>query len=99
MERTDVRCYEVQGRGAVSFATVLYRVRRPLNGSKDPLVGPATADVPLHAADNFRLRWIGIPGQQRHPGHNHARGAVGALEGARIQECLLQRMQSSPLLE
>ena len=47
----------------------------------------------IHRPDdrgNVRVR---ILGQQAGAGHDHARSAVAALHGARVEECLLERVQ------
>ena len=52
-------------------------------GGDDARVGAAAADVAVHAADDLVARRLGVLGQQRDRGHDHARRAVAALHARR----------------
>src|SRR5665213_1214188 len=63
------------------------------------LVRAATADVPVHEPDDLSLRWIFMFSQQSHAGHDHAGGAIAALQRVVVEKGLLQRMQSAIVFE
>ncbi len=75
---------------AVSLAPSFLHARGSFDGRDDAWIGAATTNVPFHRANDFWLRRVRVPPQQRDPGHDHARRAVGALQCADLKKCLLQ---------
>jgi len=63
--------------------------RGALDGVDDAGIGAAAADVAVHAGDDLGLSGIGRGVQQGGGAHDHTGGAVGALEGAGVEEGLL----------
>src|SRR5882724_1867612 len=75
------------------------RFRRPPDGGDDPAVRAAAADVPLHGALDVVVLRVLVLLEEGHGGHDHARGAVGALEGLRVEEGLLDGVEAACRLE
>jgi hypothetical protein len=63
------------------------------NGFNDTLVGSAPAQVAIHGLDYLFISWSRILVQQCIGIHDHAGGAVAALEGTLIEKGLLDRME------
>jgi hypothetical protein len=82
-----------------SFGVGDHDFRRLLDGCNNALVRAATADVAVHAADDFGFGGIGILLKQRVAAENHAGRAIGALHRTGVDERLLQRMQPAILFE
>lgn len=59
----------------------------------------ATTDISLHAVDDLLVGWLRIFAEQSDCGHDHARGAVRALERFDPQKSLLHGMQVAVLFE
>src|ERR1700676_177998 len=59
----------------------------------------ASAYIALQELYDVRGGRVGIPLQQANAAHNHSRSAVSALESARVQKCLLHRMQTAIFLK
>src|SRR5215475_13690076 len=62
-------------------------------------MGAAAADVALQGLCNVGRRGIEILLQKRQAAHDHAGGAVGALEGFGIEKSLLDGMKAARLFE
>ena len=67
--------------------------RSQLDCRDDATVSAATAHIAVHESDNILLTGPGVPGEERDPGHDHARRTIGALKSSRFEQRLLQRMQ------
>ena len=67
------------------------------DGRDDTVVRAAPADVPFEGVGDLGLGRIRLPEEQGVGLHDHARRAVAALEGAVIDEGLLERMQAAAL--
>jgi hypothetical protein len=65
------------------------------DGFHDARMRAATAHIPLQELNDCRLTGIRIGLQQADTVHDHSRSAVSALEGARIEKRLLDRMQAA----
>src|SRR5260370_9327465 len=59
----------------------------------------ATAQIALQKLHDFRRTGIGICLQKANTAHDHSRGAVSALERARIEKRLLHGMQAAIFLK
>src|SRR5713101_5347035 len=74
-------------------------LRGAADGIQDARVRAATADVALKGLRYFRKGWIWVLLEQGDAAHDHAGSAVGALEGAGINKCLLHGMQPAVTLQ
>jgi hypothetical protein len=63
------------------------------------VISGAAAEVALEAESDLVLGGIGDLVEQRHRGHDHAGGAVPALEAVVLLECLLHRVHRVPIGE
>jgi hypothetical protein len=62
-------------------------------------MGTAAADVALQGQRNFGWRGIGILLQKSDAAHDHAGGAVSALEGFGVKKSLLDGVKAARLFE
>lgn len=65
----------------------------------DPGMRSAAAHIALQRLDNFVGTGIRIGRKKTHAAQDHSGRAVSALERARIEKCLLHRMEMAVLLE
>lgn len=65
----------------------------------DAWIGTTAADVAIHAGPDLRLAGTGQLVKQGGGAHDHAAGAIGTLECADIEECLLYGRKLSILLK
>ena len=70
-----------------------------LNRFDDVVVAGATAEVALEAEANRFLVGVGLVLQQANGRHDHAGGAVAALQAVLLPEAFLDRVQLAVLLE
>ena len=64
-----------------------------LNCGDDARMGAAAADISLQGLNDFRFTGIGTFLEKSHAADNHSGSAIGALERALIEECLLHGMK------
>ena len=65
-----------------------------LNRADDFVVAGAAAEIARQIEANLLLAGIGILPQQRRRRHDESRRADAALQGGRLQECVLDRIQT-----
>jgi hypothetical protein len=63
------------------------------HGLENGRVAATSAEIAVHAFDKFRVAGLGVFLKESDGGHDHARGAVAALECAFVEECLLNRVK------
>src|SRR6478735_4873276 len=64
-----------------------------MNGLENLWVVTAAAHIPVHPLLDISRRRLGLGLEQRDRRHDHAGGAIAALESAFLQKRLLHRMQ------
>src|SRR5262245_3092140 len=72
---------------------------RPFDRLDDVHIARAATDVALDRLANFRLARARVGIEEVLRGHQHPGRAVAALEGVRVAECLLERVELSVLRE
>src|SRR5260370_41778686 len=77
----------------------MHGLGRLLNSGDDARMGAAAADIALQGLYDFRLAGIGIFLQEGDAADNHSGSAIGALERALIEKCLLDGMKLAVLFE
>jgi hypothetical protein len=77
----------------------MHGFRGLLNGGDDSGMGSTAADISLQGLYDFRVIGIWIFLEERDAADNHSRRAVGTLECASIEKCLLYGMELAVLFE
>src|SRR5205814_1109975 len=69
------------------------------DGAEDAAVGAAAADVTVQGGGGLLVARVGAGVEEGQGGHDHARGAVAALESLVVEERLLQGVEAAVLLQ
>jgi hypothetical protein len=80
-------------------ASLREALRSPLDGGYNSRITSAAADIAVHVFDNLMIAGLSVISKKRSSRHDHARGAVAALQCFFIKKRLLHCTQISIALQ